>query len=226
MISAQNHPLQLSGSKWLIYIGLVLVAGACTPKLQPVVPPKPVEQPVAKAPEVKPPVKVEPKFSKISLILPFNLDYLKTGYSSNSLKEANIAVEYYQGFKLALDSLTASGYNYKLQVYDSKDQPAQAHALASNSKIRESDLIVGPGFPVNLKAFTDMLTSPRKPIVSPLASAAPSNFKNQNLITAIPPLEYHVWAAADYVATSIKAKRVFVLRSGFSEENDYLTPFK
>jgi ABC-type branched-subunit amino acid transport system substrate-binding protein len=226
MISAQSHLLQLSGSKWLIYIGLALVVGACSPKLQPVAQaPKPVEKPVVKAPEVKP-VKVEPRFSLVSLILPFDLDYLKDGYSNTALKEANIAVEYYQGFKLALDSLTASGYNYRLQVYDSKSQPSQSHALAYNEKIRASDLIVGPVFPHNLKAFTDVLTSARKPILSPLASASPATFKNQNLITAITPLEYHVWAAAKYITTDISAKKVFVLRSGFSEENEYLTPFK
>ena len=225
MISVQNHRLPSSGNKWLIYVVLALVAAACSPKLQPVAPPKPVE-PVVKAPEVKPPVKVEPKFSNISLILPFDLDYLKTGYSSTALKKADIAVEYYQGFKLALDSLTALGYNYRLQLYDSKDLPSQSHSLAYNPQIRASDLIVGPIFPDDIKAFVDVLTSPRKLILSPLASASPSTFKNQNLITAIPPLEYHVWAAADYIATNIKAKKLFVLRSGFSEENEYLTPFK
>jgi len=226
MISAQNHRLQLSGSKWLIYAVIALVAVACSPKLQPVAPPKTVEKPVVKVPEVKPPVKAEPKFSLISLILPFDLDYLKAGYSSTALKKANIAVEYYQGFKLGLDSLTALGYNYRLQVYDSKDLPSQSHALAYNPQIRASDLIVGPIFPEDLKAFADVLTSLRKPILSPLASASPSTFKNQNLITAIPPLDYHVWAAAEYISTDIKAKKVFVLRSGFSEENEYLTPFK
>jgi len=227
MISAQNHRLLLSGNRWLIFLITILLAGACSPKLQPVAPaPKPVEQPAVKAPEVKPPVKVEPKVSLISLILPFDLDYLKTGYSSAALTKANIAVDYYQGFKLALDSLTAFGYNYKLQVYDSRDLPSQAHALAYNPQIRASDLIAGPIFPEDLKAFTDVLTSPRKPILSPLASASPATFKNQNLITAIPPLEYHVWATADYIAATIKPKKLFILKSGYSEENEYIVPFK
>jgi hypothetical protein len=56
------------------------------------------------------------------MILPLGLDHLIPGtkYSSAGLKKANMAVEYYQGFKLALDSLTSQGANFKLQVYDSK----------------------------------------------------------------------------------------------------------
>ncbi|MEO8885257.1 MAG: ABC transporter substrate-binding protein [Mucilaginibacter sp.] len=218
----------MSGNRWLIYVLTALFTGACSPRLQPVASsPAPVEKPIVKVPEAKPPVKVEPKVSLISLLLPFDLDYLDKGYNNNAaLKKANIAVDYYQGFKLALDSLTTFGYNYKLQVYDSKDLPSQAHALAYNAQIRASDLIVGPVFPVDIKAFTAVLTSVRKPIVSPLAPASPATFKNRNLVTVNPPLEYHAWAAAGYITTTLKPKKVFILKSGYSEDNDYLSPFK
>ena len=226
MISVRNHRPPLSGNKWLLYLWITLVAAACSPKLQPVqAPVKPVEKPVTKTTE-KPPVKAEPKVATIALLLPFELDYLRTGYSTTALKQANIAVDYYQGFKMALDSLTGQGYNYKLQVFDTKDLPSQSHALAYNPQIRASDLIVGPVFPDGLKSFTSVLTSARKPILSPLAAAAPSTFNNQNLVTAIPPLEYHAWAAADYVVNDIKAKKVFILKSGYSADNEYVNPFK
>ena len=225
MISAQNHQPLLSGNKWLLYLWITLVAAACSPKLQPVqAPVKPAEKPVVKVPE--PPVKAVSKVATIALLLPFELDYLKTGYSTSALKQANIAVDYYQGFKMALDSLTAQGYNYRLLVYDTRDLPSQSHSLAYNPDIRASDLIVGPVFPEGLKAFTSVLTSARKPILSPLAASAPSTFKNQNLVTAIPPLEYHAWAAADYVTNDIKAKKVFILKSGYTVDNEYITPFK
>jgi ABC-type branched-subunit amino acid transport system substrate-binding protein len=225
MISVQNHLPLLSGNKWLLYLWITLVVAACSPKVQPVqAPVKPAEKPVVKAPE--PPVKAAPKVATIALLLPFELDYLKTGYSTTALKQANIAVDYYQGFKMALDSLTAQGYNYKLLVYDTRDLPSQSHSLAYNPEIRASDLIVGPIFPEGLKAFTSVLTSARKPILSPLAASAPSKFKNQNLVTAMPPLEYHAWAAADYIVNDIKAKKVFILKSGYSVDNEYINPFK
>ena len=226
MISVQNHRPLLSGNKWLLYLWITLVAAACSPKLQPVqAPVKSAEKPVVKAPE-QPSVKAAQKVATIALLLPFELDYLKTGYSTTALKQANIAVDYYQGFKMALDSLTAQGYNYRLLVYDTRDLPSQSHSLAYNPDIRASDLIVGPVFPEGLKAFTSVLTSARKPILSPLAASAPSTFKNKNLVTAIPPLEYHAWAAADDVVNDVKAKKVFILKSGYTVDNEYITPFK
>ncbi|GAB2983419.1 hypothetical protein GCM10027049_20740 [Mucilaginibacter puniceus] len=215
----------MSGNKWILYLWIIVLA-ACSPKVQPVqAPVKPAEKPVAKAPEPAP-VKTGPKVATIALLLPFELDYLKTGYSTTALKQANIAVDYYQGFKMALDSLTAKGYNYRLLLYDTRDLPSQSHSLAYNPDIRASDLIVGPVFPEGLKSFTSVLTSARKPILSPLAASAPSTFKNQNLVTAMTPLEYHAWGAADYVVNDIKAKKVFILKSGYSADNEYATPFK
>ncbi|MDB4926935.1 ABC transporter substrate-binding protein [Mucilaginibacter sp.] len=230
MISVRNRLPLSSGNKWLLFLWITLLVAACSPKLQPVAPPvKPTEteKPVVKT-EPKPVKPLPPKPVVISLLLPFGLDHLNPGasYTDVSLKQANIALDYYQGFKLALDSLTASGYNYKLLVHDTKGSVAQAHALAYNPQIQASDLIVGPVFPDDLKAFTSVLVSARKPVVSPLSPASPSTFNNQNLVTVIPPLAYHARATAKYINNRIKPQRVFILRSGYSEDNEYITPFK
>jgi len=213
----------------------VFWAAACSPKTHPVVSkpqPQPVvappnatvTKPVAKPP-VKPAVKLQSqKVSSIAMLLPFNLDNLNVGgrYSKADMQKANMAVEYYQGFKLALDSLTANGYNYRLQLIDSKDQPAEAHNLSLNPKVQNSDLIVGPIFPDGIKAFGVSA----KPLLSPLSPSSPAGFHNPSLITAIPPLAYHAKTSAQYVNDKLKAKKVFILKSGFTEDNKYIIPFK
>ena len=233
MISVPNRLQPLSGNRWLLFLAIALLAVACSPKLQPVAvrPVKGTEQPIAKTQPVAPP-KVEkpvgPKVSTISLLLPFGLEHLAPGlsYTGSSLREADIALDYYRGFKLALDSLTGQGYNYKLQVYDTKSDKATSHSLANNPAVRRSDLIVGPVFPDDMKAFASNFTSAKQHIVSPLSPASPATFKNPQLITLMPPLEYHAWAAARYINDKIRPEKVFVLKSGFREENEYLTPFK
>jgi hypothetical protein len=102
----------------------------------------------------------------------------------------------------------------------------QSHSLAYNPKVRASDLIIGPIFPEDIKAFTSVLTSARKPIVSPLSPESPSTFKNQNLITVNPPLDYHAWATAQFINDKIKPQKVFILKSGFSQDDAYIIPFK
>jgi ABC-type branched-subunit amino acid transport system substrate-binding protein len=233
MTSVRNHRPQLSGNKWFIFV-LALIVGACSPKVR-TAPSSTVktttEKPVTKTekPAEKPPVKApEAKAHVLSLILPLGLDHAAAGqtYTAAGLKKANMAAEYYQGFKLALDSVTAEGANFKLQVFDSKDDAAQSHSLALNPQVKASELIIGPVFPDDVKAFTAMLPSARKPIVSPLSPAAPSTFNNQNLVTMTPPLEYHAMGAATYIVKSLKPKKVFILNSGFSDEKLYTSPFK
>jgi hypothetical protein len=229
MTSVRNRLLPLSGNRWLIGLFTVLTIGACSPKVRRVPNPvnKPAESP-APLPAPKPVVPPAPKVSVISLILPFNLDHIGPGlsYTPTTLKEARIAADYYRGFKSALDSLTFYGYNYKLQLFDSRDNESQVHSLAYNPKIRASDLIVGPVFPEDIKVFTSVLTSARKPIVSPLSPESPSTFKNQNLVTVNPPLDYHAWTTARYINDHIKPQKVFILASGFSDDNKYIIPFK
>jgi hypothetical protein len=229
MTSVQNRLLPLSGNRWIIagFIGLLLTA--CSPKIrQTARPVKPVDTVAKKTTsQVKPAVPVVPQTKVISLLLPFYLDLLnlEPGTSTAGLEKADLAVEYYQGFKLALDSLTGRGLNFKLQVYDTKDEVVQSRVLAVNPKVRTSNVIIGPVYPDGLKSFSTAFGELKKMMVSPLSPAAPADYKNPNLITIIPPLEYHARRVASYI-NELKAKKVFVLRSGFSEELKYIIPFK
>jgi ABC-type branched-subunit amino acid transport system substrate-binding protein len=229
MTSVRNRLPPLSGNKWFILV-LALVVGACSPKVRTV---SVATKPVVEKPIVKPekasekPKVVEAKSSVVSLILPLSLDKLAPGqsYGSADLKKANMSVEYYQGFKLALDSVANQGANFKLQVYDSKDDAA-IHSLGLNPQLKNGDLIVGPIFPEDIRLFAAMFQYSRKPIVSPLSPASPALFNNQNLVTMTPPLEYHAKGAATYIVNRLKPKKVFILNSGFSDEKVYTSPFK
>jgi hypothetical protein len=229
MISAQNRLLQLSGNKWLWFFIMALVLAACSPKLRPVAPIKKPAENVPEKPKVaeKPVKPVEVKPLTIAMILPLGLDHLRPGskYTSPGLNKANMSVEYYQGFKLALDSLTADGANFKLRLYDSKDDASQSHSLGLNPNVKNSELIVGPVFPDGMKVFTTGLNT-KSPVVSPLSPASPATINSDNLITVMPPLEYHGWGAAQYINDKLKPKKIFILRSGFSQEQDYVRGFK
>jgi len=226
MTSVQSHRLPSSGNKWLVLAVIGLILGACSPKIRPDNTPHKTAEVKKQPPPVVAPKPVAPKVATIALLLPFNLDQLELGTNANqaNLSKADLALDYYQGFKLALDSLTAKGYSYKLQVFDSRDAAAQARSLATDARVRSSDLIVGPVFPESVTAFASSFTA-NKLVVSPLSPAAPELFKSNKLVTVIPPLAYHALAAAQYINGHIKPKRVFILRSGYSDENKYITPF-
>ena len=229
MTLVQNRLQLLSGNNRLIIAAITLLLAACSPKVRPVTTVvKPVDTPVVvKKPEVKraptpPPVPI------ISLLLPFHLNEidLSRGASRDGLAKANLAMEYYQGFKLGLDSLTANGESFKLQVFDTNDATAQAHNLALNTKVRTSNIIVGPVYPEEVKSFTLASPSLKRIVVSPLSPATPTDYKNPNLVTMVTPLQYHCWHVAGYINNQLKAKKVFILKSGYTEDNKYIIPFK
>ncbi|MBS1527749.1 MAG: hypothetical protein JST19_19045, partial [Bacteroidetes bacterium] len=229
MTSAPSRPLPSSGNNWLLLALIALMAAACSPKVRTVATKEKTNQPAAKKEAEKIAEKpTVPQQASIAMLLPFDLDNLNAGgqYTASSLSSANLSLDYYQGFKLALDSLAAKGYNFKLQLFDTKEQSAEAQHLAYNAAIRSSNLIVGPVYPDDIHAFADILSGPPKMIVSPLSPASPSNIKNANLVTVATPLEYHAWSAAHFIEKHYKPKKIFILRSGYSEENAYITPFK
>jgi len=244
MTSVPNRQPPLSGNKWLILFLTALFLTACSPKIRQVVQ-QPQEKSAAEIKAVKeaqqreaaaakaaanlpPPVAKPKRIPSIALLLPFELDQLDANgnTSTKTLIKTNIAVDFYEGFKLALDSLTSSGQSFKLTVFDTRDEVAQAQKLASNPVIRSSDLIVGPVFPADVQAFSGSISRLHKPVVSPLSAASPAGYNNESLITLTVPLEFHAFQAAKYIQENIRPKVVYILRSGYSEENKYILPFK
>src|SRR5665213_3389074 len=113
MTSVRNHLPPLSGNKWLFFVAIALLVFGCSPKVRTVATaPVRMEKPgVKKEPEKSAEKPSAARISTIAMLLPFSLDNLSTGYTSGTLSNANLSLDYYQGFRLALDSLTSQGYN-------------------------------------------------------------------------------------------------------------------
>ncbi|HEX7366236.1 MAG TPA: ABC transporter substrate-binding protein [Pelobium sp.] len=165
----------------------------------------------------------------ISMILPFELktiDYKSAGLAD--LKKAEIAIDLYQGFKMALDSVAKQSGNvdFKLQIFDSNDNPTALAALAIKPAIINSDLIIGPVFPNGIKTFSIYSKRMQKPMVSPLAASDPVLFSNPYLITVNNSLDQHAYKAVKFIKNNLKPKKVLLIRSGDADEYKYAVPFK
>ena len=236
MTSVLNRPQLLSGNKYF-YIALVfLVLGACSPKTNPTIQkPAPTTTPeVVAKPKVEDPKKVIPAKPianpemVISLILPFELNTINYKTATlKDIKKAEIAIDFYQGFKMGLDSVASSGNTkFKLQVFDSKDDPAQLVNLAAKAEIKNSDLIVGPVFPNGIKFFATYSKAMRKPMVSPLAASDQDLFNNPYLISVNNSVDQHAYKAVSFLKSQLKPKKVILIRSGQADEYKYAVPIK
>lgn len=235
MISVLNHLRLSSGNKILGFLCLMWIFSACSPKTKPPQQnPTPVIQPpadkeAAKAENPKVEKKKEIKEMTLSMILPFDLDDVDYHTAtSQDLKKSEIAIDFYQGFKMGLDSIAHQhdDINFKLQVFDSKDDPSQLSALAAKGAVKSSDLVIGPVFPSGIKTFSVYSKNLQLPMVSPLAASDPDLFQNPYLISINNALEQHTYKAAEFIKNQLKPKKVILIRSGQADEYKYAVPFK
>lgn len=211
MISVQNHPLQLSGNKIGFLLFICYCLGACSPRTITNKTPKKAEKTTEKVP-----AKEEKKFTeaRISLLLPF---YLPQQQKLNTLNGATVdksamALDYYQGFKMGIDSAASTGLNFHINVLDTKDKAVQISSFIKNGQLNNSDLIVGPVFPDGIKFITNYSIASRMPVISPLAASHPDEFNNPYLISIVNNIELHAQKMGDYIQKEYnKDKTVVVL---------------
>ncbi|MGM9475450.1 ABC transporter substrate-binding protein [Pedobacter sp. GSP4] len=196
-----------------VYCALVLFTlflAACSPKIKT---PKPE---VAKPAEKEKPVEKKPikKFAQasVSLLVPFKLSdiNLKTATKSDIEKYA-MPIDFYQGFKLGLDSAAAQGLNFTLNVFDTEDDNARISSLYKNERFKQSNLIIGPVFPDGLKYISAYSKENNVMVVSPLAASQPADINNPNLISVVNNIDLHGKKIANYIAKSFSPANTIVV---------------
>ena len=227
MILVPNHRQQLNGSKLYLLI-LALVIASCSKKTVPVttVPPKP--KPPVKEQPVKEPAKKAVQHS-VALLLPFHLDRISPRSAElKEIRKADLAIDFYQGVKLALDSLSREGYNFKLQVFDSQEDELHMVNLARARSVLNNELIIGPVFPESIKTFSEFADLQHKLEVSPLAAADPEQFKNPNLVSTTNNIDQHGWKVADFINRNYKPENVnlILINTRSSDDDKFAAPFK
>ncbi|MDB5014103.1 MAG: hypothetical protein JWQ25_2305 [Daejeonella sp.] len=228
MILVPNHQLLSSGNKLVVGIAFAILLAACSPKTTIVKIPDKVEPVKAPSSSTE---KIRKSISKssVALILPFYLNTInpKTA-SSKDIGKRNLAIDFYQGFKLALDSLSSEGYNFNLKVFDSQDQETRIVNLARAKSVLENDLIIGPIFPKQIKAFGEFAELNQKLQVSPLAASMPTTFNNEHLVTVNNTIDQHAWEVASFIVANYKPAdiNVVLINTQNAEDSKFANPVK
>lgn len=211
MILVPNRLRLLSGNNFVILLSMLIFLSACSKKITA---PKPVEilLPVERDQQKEiVPVKKKTNHS-IALLLPFELNSinLKTA-GRKDLAKADLAIDFYQGFKLALDSLISNADHFNLQVFDTQSQETRVVNLAMASSVRSNDLIIGPVFPDAIKTFADFSELGHTLQISPLAASMPAEFNNPGLVTVNNTINQHGQKIAEFIHLNYKPELVNVV---------------
>jgi len=160
---------------------------------------------------------------QVGMMLPFELSLNDS--IENELSRGNdlyilteIALEYYRGAKLALDTLEKMGLNLDLHVYDVGEDLVNARETIRKPVVKNLDLIIGPMHKASLAVVSDMAKEEEIFLVSP------NNFANQvfednpYLFRAQPSRETMLRYLATYVAVQHQNHNVFMVSNDGPKE--------
>ncbi|MGF1923222.1 MAG: ABC transporter substrate-binding protein [Bacteroidia bacterium] len=215
----------------LVLFLLSSILAACSPKLR-----KLPVQPVKTVPkESIPPVEVKPKpvakftEANISVLIPFNLNRLNLQTATKAqLERADMAIDFYQGVKMGIDSAASFGLNFRINVYDTREDNSQLASLTSKETLKNSNLIIGPVFPESLKYLTSFAIANDLPVISPLAASKPSEFNNPNLISIVNHIDQHGEKIAGYIGAKYQASTsiVVLINPKKTDDEEFASPIR
>ncbi len=127
------------------------------------------------SPEVDPDSKPAAGRFQVALMLPFTLDQrsLDQLRDQNPLKNNRplVSLGLYEGVLMALDSLKKHNPGFDLFVYDTRNSAEEVRRITAKPEFRQTDLIIGPLFELELQEATSYARQEGIPIVSPLRKA-------------------------------------------------------
>lgn len=212
MISAQNHLQRLSGNKILITLAFGLLISACSPKIQQKSTPAPAQPEKAKERTTTEPESKKFTEATISMLLPFKLNQINIKAPTKAeVEKAALAIEFYQGFMLGIDSAASSGFNFKINVLDTRDYNAQIESVIKSGELAKSNLLVGPVYPDGQKYIANYTINHKLPIVSPLAASMPQEFNNPNLISIVNNINLHVQKVGAHISKNENSENTVVV---------------
>lgn len=163
----------------------------------------------------------------LALILPFKLDQLDL-INSQALIKANmsfpqissLAIDFYLGFKKAVDSLSTNDFKINLELHDldDKDSLNMVNILSSLSK-KQTDFVFGPMYANGFKTISLKAKELNIPIVSPITQQNKFLYDNIYASKTNPSQYTMVEALADYILDSLKPKKAKVILNISSEKD-------
>ncbi|TND08492.1 MAG: branched-chain amino acid ABC transporter periplasmic protein [Bacteroidetes bacterium] len=138
-----------------------------------------------------------------------------------------LALQFYEGLTLAIDSLQKRGLKIKLHVYDSDENDSTAILTTlKKPEMEKMDLFIGPFYPGPFAHVAKYAASKNVCAVSPVSQANRVLFSNPTAAKTTPAVSTQMEFLANHVNTAHKTKKVVVISSGSPKEQFFINSFK
>jgi ABC-type branched-subunit amino acid transport system substrate-binding protein/LysM repeat protein len=120
-------------------------------------------------------------------------------------------VEYYEGFRMALDSLEKIGISLNVKVYDAERDTLKTFKMLQDPELKNMDLIFGILYPHNFQIVSDFAEKNNIPIVNPI-SERDQIIENHKFVYKVKPsLKTQFSAVIKYLQKNFKDSNIVVI---------------
>lgn len=221
---------------WSYCILLFFIAGCSTqnvtsqPDTSPTLSPAEPTQEVWQGEIPLPDLPLGPDTFDIGLVLPFFLDSvyrLPDTVEVNYYEKSTLAIEFYNGVKMALNQLSPVGFNARLHVYDDMNDKERVRKIAQLPTFKNLDLLLGPVYNNNLRVMAEFAKRDSVFMVSPLSPAMNITSQNPYFIMVNPGIEVHCRKLFDYaLQKNYRSNIILITRPGSAVEDEYADIFR
>ena len=170
----------------------------------------------------------------IGLLLPFklaeleliNVDELARAKASFPATQA-LAMDFYTGFKKAVDSLSSKDFDVSLSLFDIDEKDSlKIEALCKSYDFKKLDAVFGPLYSTEFKLVSSRAKALSIPVVSPLTQQNKILYNNA-LVSKINPSQYTlIEGLADYCSDSLMSSSNIMIVNTVPKDLPYLKSFK
>lgn len=169
----------------------------------------------------------------VGLFLPLSLsrindiDVWKVAQGDEKIPdETKTGIEFYEGMKMAFDSLRKQGFKGFLHVYDTNLDSAGFAKLMKKSELKEMDLLIGPLYGKRFETVLKFAKENNIHIVSPTIQGNNMLMGNMNVSKVTPSYVTQTEELAKYVASNYAGQNIIVFNSASTKDKPYLNTFK
>ncbi len=169
----------------------------------------------------------------IGLFLPFkltesesiNIDDLARAKASFPQAQS-LALDFYIGFKKAVDSLISKDFDVNIYLYDTDDRDsAKIEAICKTTDFKSLDVIFGPLYASVFKIVSKYAKIDHTPIISPVIQHNKILFDNP-LVSKLTPSVYSlIESLADYSLDSLSSANLIIVNTTLKDQ-PYIKSFK
>ncbi len=167
----------------------------------------------------------------IAVLLPFNIKsngavisgIVDENTSLNNVSE--LALDFYMGLELALDSLKKLGLVADVHVFDTEASEETTRALLENDHVKNADIIIGPIFPKNIEIIGNWSRLNKKRIILPAAVATSTLKDNPYAYATVPSDITLIKGMAAFLAQNHWDDNLVIFQSNQKDEKERLEIF-